>query len=295
MLRGRIVAVKGVPVAQVKPKPGSEWALRGDRGLTYAEELPQASQLVEGTWWSKSYEGPALVSLTEDIAQGLDLHPGDSLTVNVLGRDVEARVASLRRVNWRSLGINFVMVFSPNALKGAPHSFLVTVETQGAVDEGKLVNDIAGRFPSVTAVRVKDVIATVSQLLSQMMAAVRGINVVTLLTGVLVMAGALAAGLAARGQEAVILRTYGVRRSQLILSHAVEYGVMGLVAGIFGVITGSLAAWYLAARVLEMPWHFSPGTALLTALIAMALSIAGGLMATLRALTLKPSAVLRDE
>jgi putative ABC transport system permease protein len=159
MLRGRITAVKGVAADKVVPKPGSGWALQGDRGLTYAAEIPNGSELAEGKWWAKDYAGEPLVSVEQEIADGLDLKIGDSIKVNVLGREIEARVANLRRVNWRSMGINFVLVFTPNTLAAAPHSHIVTVEMQGG-DEAKLLNDMAADFPSVTAVRVKDALAT---------------------------------------------------------------------------------------------------------------------------------------
>jgi putative ABC transport system permease protein len=200
----------------------------------------------------------------------------------------------LRRVNWRSLGINFVMVFSPTTLKAAPHSEIVTVEMKGG-DEGKLLNAMAASYPSVTAVRVKDALTTVSDLLGKMLTAVRGANIITLLTGVLVLAGALAAGLSSRSYEAVVLKTYGATRRQLLLAFIIEYGLLGLVASLFGILVGSIGSWFLAHYILEMPWRFSFSLALLTALIAMVLTILAGLTVTARALSVKPSFYLRNE
>jgi putative ABC transport system permease protein len=294
MLRGRVIAVKGIAADKVQTKPGTDWALRGDRGLTYAATLPEGSELVKGQWWPADYKGKPLVSLVDEIADGIGIDIGDKITVNVLGREIEAEVANLRRVNWRSMGINFVMVFSPNTLEAAPHSHVVTVEMSGG-DEAGLLNRMASAFPSVTAVRVKDALELVSQLLGQMLSAVRGANGLTLLTGVLVLAGALAAGLSNRSYEAVVLKTYGATRKQLLLAFAMEYGVLGLVAALFGIVTGSLGAWYLARFVLEMPFVFSWGSAALTALIAMIVTIGAGLLVTVRALNVKPSFYLRNE
>ena len=139
MLRGRIARIGDTPVEKVKTAGDGGWALRGDRGLTYSETLPEGSVLVEGQWWEKDYSGPPLVSFVDEIAQDIGLKIGDSVTVNVLGRDVTAKVANFRKVNWRTMGINFVMVFSPNTLKSAPHSHIVTVEMEGG-DEAKLLN-----------------------------------------------------------------------------------------------------------------------------------------------------------
>ncbi len=294
MLRGRIISVKGVPADQVKPTGDASWALRGDRGLTYAEQLPEGSTLVAGQWWPMDYAGPPLVSMVDEVAEGLGLAIGDKIVVNVLGRDVEAELHSLRRVNWRSMGINFVMVFTPNTLQAAPHSHIVTITMEDG-DEAKFLNDMAAAFPSATAVRVKDALATVSELLGQMLAAVRGANALTLLTGVLVLSGALAAGLASRSYEAVVLKTFGATRRQLLITFMIEYGLLGLVAAMFGVVVGSLGAWYLASVILEMPFAFSWGVAVATALIAMVLTISAGLLVTARALSVKPSGYLRNE
>jgi putative ABC transport system permease protein len=294
MMRGRMASVKGVPADKVQATPDAGWALRGDRGLTYSDTLPRGSKLTAGEWWPKDYDGPPLVSLVDEIANGIGVKIGDEITVNVLGREVTAKVANLREVNWRNLGINFVMVFSPNTLKAAPHSHIVTVEMDGG-DEAKLLNGMARAYPSATAVRVKDAIAIVSDLLGKMLTAIRGASVITLLTGVLVLAGALAAGLSERLYDAVVLKTYGASRRQLIGAFVIEYAALGLAAAGFGILVGSLASWFLARFILEMPWSFSLATAVLTALAAKAVTVIAGLAVTWGALSARPAAYLRNE
>ncbi|MBG1233671.1 ABC transporter permease [Aestuariivirga litoralis] len=294
MLRGRISKVKGVPADEVKSKPDGAWALKGDRGLTFSDDLPKGSTLVSGKWWAKDYAGPPLVSMSDDIADSIGVTLGDKITVNVLGRDVEATVASTRKVNWKSMAINFVLVFNRAALEGAPHSEVVTAEMKGG-DEGQVLNAMAEAFPSVTSVRVKDALQTVGDLLGKMLAAVRGANVISLLTGVLVLAGALAAGLSMRSYEAVVLKTYGATRGQLLGAFIIEYGLLGLVSAVFGIVVGGIASWFLARFALDMPFQFSPLTALVTAALAMVITIAAGLIVTVRALSAKPSFYLRNE
>jgi putative ABC transport system permease protein len=294
MLRGRMVSVKGVPADKAPVTPDASWALRGDRGLTYADALPSGSKLVAGEWWPQDYSGPPLVSFVDEIAEGLALKIGDEVKVNVLGRDITAKVANTRAVEWRSIGINFVMVFSPNTLEAAPHSHIVTVEMEGG-DEAKLLNTMSRAFPTSTAVRVKDAINAVSDLLAQMLAAIRGANILTLLTGVLVLAGALAAGLSGRVYDAVVLKTYGASRRQLMQAFIAEYAILGLAAAVFGLLVGALGAWFLAFWILEMPFTFSLPAALFTALGAMAVTITAGLAVTWRALTVKPAPLLRNE
>jgi putative ABC transport system permease protein len=294
MLRGRIVKIGETPVEKVKTEGDGGWALRGDRGLTYADSLPEGSVLVEGQWWKKDYDGPPLVSFVDEIAHGIGLKIGDSVTVNVLGREVTARIANLRKVNWRSMGINFVMVFSPNTLKSAPHSHVVTIDMEGG-DEAKLLNSMAREFPSTTAVRIKEALATVSELLEKMLGAIRGANALTLLTGILVLAGALAAGLSNRTYDAVVLKTYGASRRQLMGAFVIEYAVLGLAAAGFGIAVGSLGSWFLATWILDVDWSFSPTVAITAALLAMVITIAAGLVVTWAALAAKPAPILRNE
>jgi putative ABC transport system permease protein len=294
MLRGRITKVGDTPADKIDASPDGAWALRGDRGLTYSDALPDGSRLTAGEWWPKDYKGPPLVSFVDEVAKGIGLKVGDKVTVNVLGRDVTATVASLRAVDWRTLGINFVMVFNPDTLKAAPHNHLVTVTMNGG-DEARLVNEMARQFPAVSAIRVKDAIDTVSDLLAKMIAAIRGANAVTLLTGVLVLAGALSAGIERRIYDAVVLKTYGATRRQLILAFAMEYAFLGLAAAVFGIAVGSLGSWFLAYWILEMPWSFSALAAIATAVIAVILTVSAGLLVTWRALTIKPAGLLRNE
>src|SRR5262249_27748928 len=169
MLRGRIVAANGVPAENLKPPPDATWALQSDRGITYGDAVPAGSRLVEGQWWQAHYPGPALVSCEKRIADGLGLKLGDTVTVNVLGRNLTATVANLREVEWQSLGINFVMVFSPATFRGAPHSHIATLTYPGGSttdEEVALLRAVADAFPTVTAVRVRDALDAVGQIIS---------------------------------------------------------------------------------------------------------------------------------
>jgi putative ABC transport system permease protein len=294
MLRGRIRRLNGRPVSQLRPDPEVAWAVRGDRGLTYARDLPQGSTLVAGDWWPSGYDGPPLVSFADEIAQGLGLEIGDTVTVNVLGRDITARLANLRRVNWRSLQINFVMVFSPNTLQNAPHANIVTVSTDEASEEA-MVSAVAAAFPTVTAVRVRDVLAAVDELLGKLIVGVRAASAVTFVTGVFVLAGALAAGLGGRLYDAAVLKALGATRRQLVSAYAIEYALLGLIAAVFAVAAGSIAAWALVRFLVEIPWSFSPMTALVTAVGAVFAAVTAGLLTTWRALHAKPAQLLRTE
>ncbi|WP_137388289.1 ABC transporter permease [Rhodoligotrophos defluvii] len=294
MLRGTIVQVNGVPSRQVRADPEVAWVLRGDRGLTYSETPPANSVVTAGEWWPADYSGEPLVSMAEDAARGLGLSVGDALTVNVLGREITARIASLRQVEWRSLAMNFVLVFSPNALRGAPHTFLITVKAPPE-NEPAILKTMSDAFPNSTAVRVKEALDTVNELMEQLLTAVRGANAVTLLVGVLVLAGALATGLRTRIYDAVVLKTFGARRQQLLSAYALEYGLLGLTTALFAIIAGAAASYAILTFAMQSDWIFSPAVALSTAVLATAVTIAAGLVTTWAALRAKPTPILRNE
>jgi len=230
MLRGRIVALNGVPVDNAEIRPEGAWVLRGDRGVTYSATLPENATLSAGQWWPADYHGEPLVSFSAREAEDLRLKIGDTVTVNVLGRDVTARIASFRQVEWETMGINFVMVFSPDTFAGAPHSWLATLtdRTATATDDARLLNAVTRAYPAVTSVRVKDALDIVNRLVGQIGTAIRAAAGVALISSVLVLAGALAAGNRARIHDAVVLKTLGARRRTLIAAFTLEYMLIGL-------------------------------------------------------------------
>ena len=131
MLRGRMTAVRGVAPDKAGIDPDVRWVFEGDRGITYAAAQPPKSKLTAGAWWPENYDGPPLVSFESKVGEGLHLKPGDTITVNVLGREVTAAVGNLREIEWQSLGINFLMVFSPNTFRGAPFGNMATLAFPG--------------------------------------------------------------------------------------------------------------------------------------------------------------------
>ncbi|NNM71043.1 ABC transporter permease [Enterovirga aerilata] len=297
MMRGRLTSLKGVPVGEVKAAQEVAWVLDGDRGITYSRALPEGSSLVAGEWWPADYRGPPLVSFDAQVAEGLGLAIGDSVTVNVLGRSLTARIANLRKVDWRRLGINFVMVFSPNTFTGAPHTELMTITLPRGADpalEPRLLRDVARAFPSVTSVRVKDALEAFNEIVGQLLFAIRIASSVALLASVLVLAGALAAGHRARVYDAVILKTLGATRPKLVLAYAIEYGALGLATALFGLVAGSAAAFFVITRVMKLGFSPDLGPAAAWALAAVFVAVGLGLAGTWRILGQKPARYLRS-
>jgi putative ABC transport system permease protein len=281
MLRGRIVSLGNTPVEEVRGPPEAAWVLNGDRGLSYSDDVPEGSTVVAGEWWAKDYSGPPLVSFEEDIAKGLGLKIGDTVTVNVLGRNITARIANLRDVRWESLAINFVMVFSPNTLQSAPHNILATISLDPATPlarEADLARAIGKAYPATTAIRVKDAINNFNTLFRRVITAVRAAGGVTLLAGALVLAGALAAAQRRRLQTAVVLKALGATRARILAAHATEYGLLALIAATLALLLGGISAWLVTTQIMDLPFIFS-GAAVMQALgVSLALiALIGGL------------------
>ena len=296
MLRGRIVAARGLKAEELKASVDSEWVLQSDRGLTYTGEIPKGSKIVDGEWWSPDYSGPPLVSLEKKIADGLKLKIGDEIVVNVLGRDIPARIANLRNIDWQGLGINFVLVFSPNAFRGAPHSHVATLTEAhpAAADDARIIKQVADAFPMVTSVRVREALETIGIVVTNLVLAIRGASAVTLISAILVLGGALAAGHRHRVYDAVILKTLGATRVRLLGAYALEYLMIGLATAVFGVLAGSVAAWLIVTRLMTLSFIWQAGSAAGVVAAALVVTVGLGLAGTLLALNQKPATVLRN-
>ena len=295
MLRGRITALNGVPAESVKPSPDAAWVLSSDRGLSTAAILPEGSTLVAGDWWDPETKEP-LVSFDAKLAAGLGLKIGDTVTLSVLGRSVTARIANLREVRWERLGINFVMLLTPATFAGAPHTVLSTLTFPDGADAARelaFLREVAAAWPAVTTVRVKESIEQARAMLENLSIGIRAASLVTILSSILVLAGALAAGHQHRVYDAVILKTLGATRPRLLLAYALEYAGLGLVTALIALAAGSAAAYAVVTYVMEVPFTFSLPAAGGAVAGALGLTVGFGLVGTLRALSAPPAQVLR--
>lgn len=295
MLRGRIVAFNGTNVRDMTIPPEAAWVLRGDRGITFADKVPENSTLSEGEWWPADYSGEPLVSFAEREGKELGLKLGDTVTVNVLGRNITAKIASFRQVQWETLAMNFVMVFSPNTFAGAPATWLATL----TIPEGQknlapdVLRQVTKTWPAVTTVSVTDALNVANDLIGQLATAIRAAASIALAASVLVLGGALAAGNRARVHDAVVLKTLGATRGTLIAAYIVEYMLLGLATALFALAAGSVAGWYVVVEIMKLKAQFLPDVALMTVVVALVLTVGFGLAGTWRVLGQKPAQVLR--
>ncbi|HXO92030.1 MAG TPA: FtsX-like permease family protein, partial [Stellaceae bacterium] len=294
MLRGRITRLNGVPVEAATIAPGAQWALASDRGLTYTSTLPKGSQIAAGTWWPSDYHGPPLVSFDADLARGMGLEVGDTISVNLLGREITAVIANLRSIDWERLGINFTLVFAPGTLEGAPQTHLAAVYLPPAEEE-KLVRTVTDRFPNVSAIQVREALAALDRLIGTIGNAVRLTALVALAAGTLVLGGAIAAGHHRRVYDAVVLKVLGATRSAVARAFLIEHGLLGVLTALVACAFGTLAAYLLVTRLMKIGWVFLPVPLLWTAGMATLLTLALGFAGTWRALGAKAAPYLRNE
>ncbi|HVH75328.1 MAG TPA: FtsX-like permease family protein [Stellaceae bacterium] len=293
MLRARITRLNGVPASEAKVAPGVRWALDSDRGLTYAARLPHGSTLAAGKWWPPDYKGPPLVSFAADLAHGMGLKIGDTISVNLLGREITARVANLRHIEWARLGINFVLVFAPGTLEPAPQTHLAVVYLPAA-GEARLVREVGAHFPNVSAIGVREALAAVARVLATIGIAVRLAALVTVIAGTLVLGGAVAAGHRRRVYDAVVLKVLGATRGAVARAFLFEQAILGLLVAAVASLFGSFAGWVVVTRLMEADWVFLPAPLAMTAALATLLALSFGFVGTWAALGAKPAPYLRN-
>jgi putative ABC transport system permease protein len=294
MLRGRIAAINGTPSREFTADPGVRWVLRGDRGLTWSASPPEGAEIVEGKWWPADYSGPPLISFDERAARGFGIGVGDRLTINVLGRPIEATIANLRRIKWRSLRVNFVIVFSPGVIEAAPQTHIAAIrmprESENAIEA-----EVVKKFANITAVRVRDVLDALSEVTDRIASAVRVIAGVTVLAGALVLGGAIGASRRLRLYDSVVLKVLGARRREIVATLLVEYGLLASATALLAAIFGSIAGWAVLTQVMRMEWAPVPEAVAATAAGSAVFIVALALIGTWRSLGQTAAPMLRNE
>lgn len=291
-MRGTITAFGRTRVSDLEELPEGAWFLRGDRGLTYSETLPEGSDLVAGSWWPRDYQGPPLVSLDQEAAEIMNIGIGDTLTISLLGREFEARIASLRQVNWETLGFNYIMVFSPNTLRSAPHNLTSTIVMNPAHD-GPVSRALLAAFPSISVIEIGEVIGRVRTLLDQMALAIALAGSVTILAGIAVLIGAIAASRQARSYDSIILKTLGATRAQILALQGIEYALLTALLAALSLALGSLAAWYVVVEIFEFGWAPNWRAVFATLAAGTVLTLGIGLIGSIPIISVKPAAALR--
>ena len=293
-LRGRIVKIAGVPVEEVDVVPGSAWAIRGDRALTYAAKPAEGTEIKAGKWWPENYQGPPQISLDANLARGFGVDLGDSLTLNILGREIEAKITSLRAIDWRSLRFDFAIIFAPGTLEAAPHSHIAALQAPRELED-PVEKAVTERFNNISVIRVREALQSAADILDGIGMAVRATASVTILGGALVLAGAIAAGRRRRVYDAVVFKTLGATRMRLLRAFLIEYGLLGLSTAVISGAIGTFTAWAVVVWLMDMQWKFIPQAVWLTLVVCLVVTLAVGFAGTWRALGQKAAPLLKNE
>jgi putative ABC transport system permease protein len=289
MLRGIVTRINDRPAREVA---GHHWVVQGDRGVTYADALPKDTRITAGTWWGENYNGPPQISFAAEEAEEMGLSLGDTLTINILGRDITGTITSFREVDFSTAGIGFVLTMNSAALKGAPHSYISTVYAEEEA-EAQILRDLAGTFPNITAVRVRDAIDRVADVLGSLASATSYGASATLLTGFLVLIGAAAAGTNARIYEAAVLKTLGATRRSILTSFALRSAILGLCAGVVALAAGITGGWAVSHFIMDTDFSVIWSSALGIVFGGVLATLLAGLAFAWRALNAQPARVLR--
>ena len=294
MLRGRVSALNGVPSSQIVAPPSAEWVLRGDRALTWSATPPTGSNIVEGAWWPADYKGEPLVSMAKDEADEFGLVLGDTISVNVLGRNVTAKIANFREIEWQSFNINFLFVLTPGVLDKAPHSWIATTDATDDDASAAVERAITSQFSNISAVSVKEAVSLAQRVISLLGGAVQLTALVTLVAGIAVLAGTVASTEAQRLSDSVILKVLGATRLSISIAWFLEYAFLGILAGIAAAIIGSLASYGLVDRILNIKFELDIMLVLVTTLAGAGATALLGLAGAVKTLGYKPGPLLRE-
>ena len=294
MLRGRVTALNDVPASQTNKDLESAWILRGDRALTWQAEPPIGATITRGEWWPADYKGTPLLSITENMARDYSLAIGDSVTLNILGRKITAKIANARKIQWESFRINFVFIMTPGALDGAPHSWLATTRSPDTNLASQIEKQVTAEFNNISAVSVSDAVQTVEKILSLLGTAIQMTAIVTLLSGLAVLAGSVANSEAQRFTDSMILKILGARRVDIIIAWILEYSLLAILTGLVAIIIGSATSYALISFFIGAEFMFNLPLVALTAFSGAGATICLGLAGAMRTLGSKPAPFLRE-
>jgi putative ABC transport system permease protein len=267
------------------------WVLTREQRLTWLDKLDDSNKLVAGELWNDPERDE--VSLEQDFAEDLGVGLGAVLEVDVQGVPFEFVVTSLRKVDWQSFSINFFLVVEPGVLEEAPHLRMAAARLETAEEEYALQNELVSSFPNVTMLRVREILERVAEVLERLAFGIRALGSFTIVTGLVILAGAIGTTALRRSREAALLKTLGVTRSGVTSLFAIEYALTGFVAGLLGAVGALVLSWsfldYLLELDVDLPFSALPIATLATAVLAML----SGLSASLRALRTRPLETLR--
>lgn len=292
MIRARLIAINDRPAGDVRSKdPRGEGFARRDQNITWQADLGSDNTLVEGRWWSAADRGRALVSVSTEYRDGLGLKLGDRMRFDVAGEEIEATVASVRKIKWDSFQPNFFLVFPPGLLDDVAGTWMTSAYFPG--DTARRVTGVVRKFPSVSVFDLGEILKQVRSVVDQAAFAVQSVFVFTLFAGLVVLLAAVQATRDERRYEGAMLRTLGAPRAVVTRGIVTEFAVLGTLAGTLAAAGASFAGWWLASRLLEVRYDPDPRVWLVGIIGGGVLVATSGWLATRGVLRQPPAATLR--
>ncbi|MCB1033477.1 MAG: FtsX-like permease family protein, partial [Acidobacteria bacterium] len=296
----RLTAVAGVPVEELARRQEEtapedrdrRWALTREQRLTYSERLAEDNRILAGKLWSDPEAEE--VSVEAGFADELGVGVGDRLAFDIQGVPLELLITSIRSVQWETFQLNFFLVVEPGALEDAPQFRVATARFPKDLEQ-PFQDRLAGAFPNVTMLRIREILEKIGAVLDRLALGVRFLGGFTVIAGLIILAGAVSAANSRRGREVALFKTLGLTRSGVVATFAVEYALIGLTAGIVGATAGGFLAWTVLTRGMEIEWRFLPLPFLSALVLSPLLTALAGCAASLQALRVSPQRVLQGD
>lgn len=296
MSRGRIIKINGKPVSEVNVSEDIDWAVRGDRGLSYSAKPPENANIIKGAWWEEDYKGKPLLSVDVRFLEGMGIDIGDTMTVSILGKEITAEITSAREIDYSTFQLNFAMILSPGVIEKFPRTSLATIHLdKNSNKEFELASRIAQEFPGATAIRTKEVVDLVHTMMTHIATALKITVAISLFAGLLVLTSALTATIEQRMYDVAILKVLGARRSDILKSCTVEWMILALATSLIASCIGTLSAYFINARLRNTEFLVMPEVTISTVALCIVIIWLIGYAGNRRLFNFRVAGLLRNE
>ena len=296
MVRGRISDINGTPVRASDVDADIRWAVRGDRGISASATIPENAKLIMGQWWPEDYKGPPLLSVDERFIEGMNLDIGSTLTLNILGEEITAEVASARDIDYTTFQMNFALMLSPGSIDRFPRTYLATVHLDGTLDEeAELVRSISNNLPGITIIRTTEVVEIVRDIIQHIATALRITVSISLFAGLLVLTSALSATIEQRLYDTAVLKVLGARQRDILKSCTAEWMLLALITSAIAAVIGTFSSWLINSHFRNEDFAIMPEVTLATIAACIMVIWITGYIGNRSLFRMRPAGLLRNE
>ena len=293
MLRGRITEINDIKVENLKVNKDVQWVLKRDRAFSWTNERPENSKLIRGEWWEKDYNGPLLVSIGDKIAKGMNLKIGDNIRFNILGRNFEATIFNTREIIWENMNINFIFVLSESSLTNAPHTWIASTTSDDKEINNGFIEKVVNEFSNISSISIEESYKAIKSILKLLIIIINSIAFITLLSGVIVLAGILDVSKKDKLYEIAIFKILGASPKKISLLWLYEYLIIGLMASLISLLIGCMVSFVLLYFVFNVNFYVNYSTLIILSFIVPTLIIFFSFSKMFKLVLSKPLQVLR--